>query len=247
MRVPLTALIRTPSFRAASTSAGAFWTSASRMFVCGACQAKGTRAASLLALSWSSASRCRWWSSAYIPAAARLHLRRRPDAPAAAVVRVLDRDRPLARIVVGLAGAEHGPHRLRREDPARTVDDQALRAPERRDGAALVIDDMAAPVADDLFAHARERAEGDLVRHRPGGHPHGRFLAQQRRDAVLQRIDGGVLAVHVVAHFGGRDGLAHPGGRAGDGIAAQIDEVHWMLRAVRCARRGRSPRLRARA
>ena len=70
MRVPLTALIRTPSFRASSTSAGAFWTSASRMLVCGACQAKGTMAASFFALSWSSASRCRWWSSAYIPAAA---------------------------------------------------------------------------------------------------------------------------------------------------------------------------------
>jgi len=163
----------------------------------------------------------------------RLHLRQRPDAPPAAVVRVLDRDRLLARIVVGLARAKRGLHRLGGEDPAGTVHDQALHAPERRDGAALVIDDVAVTVADDLVAHPRERAERDLVRHRPGGHPHGRFLAQQRRDAVLQRIDGRVLAVDVVAHFRGRHGLAHSGGRAGDGVAAQIDQVHWMLRAVR--------------
>ena len=101
------------------------------------------------------------------------------------------------------------------------------------------------PVADDLVAHPRQRTEGNLVRHGAGGHPDGRLLAQHRCDAILERVDAGVLAVDVVADLGGGHGLAHARSGAGDGVAAEIDGVHWMLRAKgRSARRGRSPLLR---
>ena len=158
----------------------------------------------------------------------RLELRERPDAPAAAV---LDGDRLLPGIVVALARADDLFHGLGGEDPARSVDDQALHAPQGRDGSALVVHDVAVPVADDLVAHPRERPQRDLVRHGAGGHPDSRFLAQHGGDAVLQRVDGRIFAIDVVADFRRRDRFSHAGCRAGHGVAAQVDEVHWMLRA----------------
>ena len=47
--------------------------------------------------------------------------------------------------------------------------------------------------------------------------------AEQLGDALLQRADGGVLAVDVVADLGTRHGLAHLVGRPGDGVAAKVD------------------------
>ncbi len=160
----------------------------------------------------------------------RFQLFERPDRSAAAVVRVLDGDGLLARVVIPLARAQCGLERLWREDPARAVDGQALHAPQRRDGAALVVHDVAIAIADDFVALAGQRAQRDLVRHRPGRHPDRRLLAEQLGDALLQRIDGRVFAVDVVAHLSGGHRLAHARGGLRDGVASQVDEVHW-----RCA------------
>ena len=51
------------------------------------------------------------------------------------------------------------------------------------------------------------------------------LFAEQGRHALLQRIDAGVVAEHIVAHCRTGHGVAHTGGRACDRVAAQIDHV----------------------
>src|SRR5205823_9506655 len=98
----------------------------------------------------------------------RLQLLQRPDAAAAAVVRVLHRDGALPRVVIALARPEHGLHRIGGEDAARAVDHQRLHAPQGGDRAAFVVHHVAVAVADDLLTLPGERAEGDLVGHGAG-------------------------------------------------------------------------------
>ena len=50
-------------------------------------------------------------------------------------------------------------------------------------------------------------------------------LRGKRGKALLQTVDGGVVAEDVVAHLRARHGLAHGRGGTGDGVAAQIDGV----------------------
>src|SRR5205823_7373456 len=49
------------------------------------------------------------------------------------------------------------------------------------------------------------------------------FLSQQTRRHVLQSIHCGIFTEDIIADFGSRYGLAHPGGRLGDRIAAEIN------------------------
>ncbi len=60
-------------------------------------------------------------------------------------------------------------------------------------------------VAQELSAGGHEQADAQLVAERPGGHEQPRLVAQQGGDPRLECVDGGILAVHVVAH----DRLGH--------------------------------------
>ena len=51
------------------------------------------------------------------------------------------------------------------------------------------------------------------------------LLAQPLGRHRLQALDGGILVPHVVADFGAGHGLAHLGGRQGQRVGAEIDEV----------------------
>src|ERR1700694_1817810 len=82
------------------------------------------------------------------------HLLEGPDGAAAAVVRVLQREHALPGEMHVVAVPEHRLDGGLVEDARRAVDDQALRAPERGDGAALVVDDVAVALAGVLFPHA---------------------------------------------------------------------------------------------
>jgi hypothetical protein len=44
-------------------------------------------------------------------------------------------------------------------------------------------------------------------------------------DHRLQAIDGRIVSVHIIAHFGGRHGRPHARGGLGHGVAAQIDSM----------------------
>ena len=84
---------------------------------------------------------------------------------------------------------------------------------------------MRARLADDLLAVLGVQLDGDGVSHGAGRHEQARLLAEDLGGAPLQPVDGGVFAVHVVADLGLRHGAPHGGGRAGDGVAAQIDKL----------------------
>ena len=110
---------------------------------------------------------------------------RGPDAPAGAVVRVLDRHERRARrpVRARLHGRlESRPGRRCRRGPRR-VNCTPLSAAA---GAALVVDRVR-PLADDhVVAGARLRGDGELVAHRPAGHEEGRLLARDARDLLAR-------------------------------------------------------------
>ena len=89
----------------------------------------------------------------------------------------------------------------------------------------LVDDDVLAAAGDDEAPGPAEHAEGDLVGHDPGGDEEGGGLAHPLGVGLLERVDGRVLAVVVVADLGLGHGPAHLGGGLGDGVAAEIDEA----------------------
>jgi hypothetical protein len=84
---------------------------------------------------------------------------------------------------------------------------------------------VGARLADDLLAVLGVQLDADGVSHGAGRDEHARLFAKDFRGAPLEPVDGGVLAVNVVADLGLRHGAPHLGGRAGDGVAAQIDKL----------------------
>ncbi len=110
-----------------------------------------------------------------------------------------------------------------------------LDAAEHR-GATGLVTVVVGQLADDhLVAALAVRQQRTQVALRAAGDEKPRFLAEQSGHARLQGIDRRVVAEDVIAHLGPRHGLAHGGRGPGDGIAAQIDHVHWdALRASRC-------------
>jgi hypothetical protein len=109
------------------------------------------------------------------------------------------------------------------EDAVGVVDDLQLGRLVDAERAALVGHDVLAAPGHDQRSGGGQHPEGDLVRHRARGHEHGRGHARERGVAVLQPDDGGVVAEAVVAHLGVGHGGAHGRGRAGDGVAPQVD------------------------
>ena len=81
-------------------------------------------------------------------------------------------------------------------------------------------------LADDYFFAARAmRHETEQIGLCPGHAIQRRLKTQQGGGVHLQGIDGRIFAIDVIADFGVAHGLAHLRGGAGDGVAAEIDEV----------------------
>ena len=68
-----------------------------------------------------------------------------------------------------------------------------------------------------------QQPDAEQVGQRPAGAEQPGLVPEQVRDPLLQRADGRVLAVDVVAHRGGEHRGPHPGGGLGDGVGAQVD------------------------
>ena len=77
--------------------------------------------------------------------------------------------------------------------------------------AGFVPDGVAFAADDDVVARPGQHAQRNLVGHRAAGQPERRLLAEQGRDALLQRIDGRILAELVVTDGRGGDGRTHSG------------------------------------
>ena len=82
----------------------------------------------------------------------------------------------------------------------------------------LVDHDVRMLLGDQHVAGAAVELQRDLVRHRRGRQEQRALLAEQRRGALLQRVDRRVLPQLLVADLRRGDRLAHPAGRPRRGV-----------------------------
>ncbi len=154
----------------------------------------------------------------------RAHLFERPDATAAAVVRVLEAHHRGRRRMQVAAGADGVAHLLRREAPGLRMDGLHGEAGVHGRPAQLVEEDVRHGLGQHLVPGLVERiAQGDLVGHRRGRHEHRLFLPEQIGSALLEREHGGVFPLLLVADDGLGDGPAHGRARLGQGVGAEVD------------------------
>jgi hypothetical protein len=112
----------------------------------------------------------------------------------------------------------------------------------RRGRGLLPVDEVARGLHDGLGARPPVDHDGRLVGHDAAGEEEGSLLPQQSGDAFFEAADRGVVAELVIAHLRGGDGLAHPGRRAGDRVAAEVDHPVWSARYFALEYRSRPPR-----
>ena len=82
---------------------------------------------------------------------------------------------------------------------------------------------MRALLDDQLAATLPEDRERDLVAHRRGRQVHRLLVPEELGGTALELEDGGILALLLVPHLGGRHRLAHRGRRLRRGVGAEID------------------------
>ena len=163
--------------------------------------------------------------------------RQRINRASPAIVRVLQADEGRGRIMV-IGGPDRGLDLFRFKDPPDAWYPAGLNARQPCRGATLVSDHVRSGLHDHLIAGVCVQAYCKLVRHRAGRHEQGRFLSQQARRHVLQSIHGGIFTEDVIADFGSRYRLAHPGRGLGDRIAAEINHAATVFQknttVIRC-------------
>ncbi len=98
------------------------------------------------------------------------------------------------------------------------------------DRTADVISSVLATCAPDRRGHqmagpVHVQPDADLVGHRAGRHVERGLLAGDLGGALLQPVDGRIVAEPVVADLGVGHGPAHGGGGRGDGVRTEIDAV----------------------
>ncbi len=117
-----------------------------------------------------------------------------------------------------------------REGPDARPDDDGV-------AGGLVHDEMALGARDRLLAAAQVRHLRHEVAHRARGDEEAGLLPEQRGRALLERIDGRVVAEDVVTDLRLRHRATHRGRGVGDGVRAQVDPVHGLARISRLGRR----------
>ena len=135
--------------------------------------------------------------------------------------RVLEDDQRRPR-VMNVGVADPLLDRFERRDAARARQRPHLHSGDQPEPARLVHEDVRALLAEDLLAGLGEDLDADLVAHRARRHEERRLAAEERGYALLQAVDGRVVAEHVVADLGLRHRAPHVGARARDGVAAEV-------------------------
>jgi hypothetical protein len=90
----------------------------------------------------------------------------------------------------------------------------------------LVVDNVAAGVADHLAPRPAVEVQGDLIAHRAGGDEERRLHADGGRRLLLQAVDGRIFAEDVVPHLGLGHRPAHLRVGPGHRVGPQIDQLH---------------------
>ena len=125
---------------------------------------------------------------------------------------------------VAIIGFDGSSNVGQRHLPARILRERLrLNAAEHRSATALVAVGVGHLTDDVLVPPAAMRHQAAQVALGAGGHKQRRLETEQGSQLVLQRIDTGVIAKHIVAHRRGPHGIAHSGGRAGHGVATQVN------------------------
>ena len=148
------------------------------------------------------------------------------DCPTAEVVRVLDGHRPCGDQVRAAIGDGHRDHVGRSEQTPRRVPGPGGDPTEHGVRAQLRADDVRQAVAQQLRPRRHEQAHAELVAQRTARHEQARLVPEQPGDPLLERGDGGVLPVDIVADIGLRHRPAHPFNGARHSVRAQVDRLH---------------------
>ena len=140
---------------------------------------------------------------------------------------VLDGDQAADRFVRVVRVTERRLDLGRVDRPVRAVVQGAdARSDDDRVTGRLVDDEVVLAAGDRLLAAREVGHLGDQVAHRPRRDEQAGFLAEQLRRALLEGVDGRVVAEDVVADLGLGHRPPHRRGGLGDGVAAQVDPGH---------------------
>ena len=158
------------------------------------------------------------------PTADLLDHRVRLDTSAAPVMGVFQTDGPGAD-QMRVVGADQTFKLFGTEDAVLSFDGSGGHAAKLGVSGLLVVEDVAAGLADHLVARLAVQPHADQVRHGTRRHVNGRLLAQVLGYSPLEPVDGGVLAENVVANHRFGDGRPHRGRGPGGRVAAKIEEI----------------------
>jgi hypothetical protein len=139
----------------------------------------------------------------------RVDLVERPDAASRAVVRVLDRDDPGRRDVHARPVADLGDDLVRGEPTVRPLEPDGQQARVRGRPAQLRQHDVGVPLDEQGIARTTEDIQRDLIGHRRGREKDRLLVPEELGASTLELVDGGVLALLLVADCGVGDRLAH--------------------------------------
>ncbi len=153
------------------------------------------------------------------------HLRERPHAAAAGVVRVLEAQHLRRRHVQVGGRIDQVADLFGAEAPVLGADGLHDQAGVHGRPAQLVAEDVRELLGEHLVPGLGEHAQGDLVRHRGRGDEHRLLLAEERGATLLERDHGRVLALLLVADDRLGDRPAHPLGRLRQRVRAEVDHA----------------------
>ena len=115
------------------------------------------------------------------------------------------------------------PDLLGRETPTIAGQPERHEPGMRSRAAVLVDDDMRVLLCDEHVTRTRVELERDLVRHRRGRDEDRRLVSEERRHAILERVDRRILALLLVADGRLGDRAAHAVRRLRRRVRAQVD------------------------
>ena len=147
----------------------------------------------------------------------------RPDAPAAAIVRVLDADKACPR-EVQVRRHERRPQVVGSENPAPRPHQPARNARQRSRATAFVIVDVRVLAHHHLVARLGVTPQRHLVGHRTGGHVQRRGHGENLRRLPLELGNRRVLFENIVTDRRLGHRAPHLGRRLGYRVAAKVNE-----------------------
>jgi hypothetical protein len=91
-------------------------------------------------------------------------------------------------------------------------------------GGHLIIENVGAGFGNDFLSGLGERTDGHLVAHGAGRQEERGFAPESFGSATLEQVDGGVLAIDIVANFSGGHGGTHFRCGTGHSVGTQIND-----------------------